>query len=277
MQTVAITRMPLLIILYLLGIFSPNFLHMSSFFGVNLPENLPNEDFKKDIIKKYRKEFSLYCGIYIILFFLVLVYNNSDGVFTTGLILFSIIWIILFNVGQYRTRKYLKNMTKVGKKKTAQASKKQVTTPTYLISPVYFIFPLILILINIFINIGKFSSLPNKIPVFWSILSFNAIYLSKALDIILIHPMIMLFVLLLSLLIYKNLGPSSSNIKLNIILCRLTALWSSIAVIIGTLFNFKSIGILSISANALMISFYIFIILMILSIIYTFFSNRVKK
>lgn len=286
LKIVLLTRLPILLIMYLVGIFYPNFLKMSSFFGVIIPEDLPSYDFEKTVTKKYRRDFSIYCGIYLFFFTIVLINKNTDAIFTRGLLIFSAIWIIIFNVSQKRTKNFIKALSKnksykAENNKTIKSVKKNPSInkiedkPSYLLSPLYFVFPLVISIIMLLLNLTGYEKLPLRLPVFWNLSGQIPILISKGYDIVLIYPIIALTLTIIFLTIYKNINTNNSlsinHKKLSSVYLAYSSIVTSIVIL---LFDLVSIGSLALSGTILMTIFYLMIISIVLFGLYIYIAFK---
>lgn len=286
LKIVLLARLPILLIMYFVGIFYPNFLKMSSFFGVILPEDLPSYDFEKTVMKKYRRDFSIYCGIYLFFFTIVLINKNTDAIFTRGLLIFSAIWIIIFNISQKRTKNFIKALSK-NKSYKAEINKniksvkknsslnKIEDKPSYILSPLYFVFPLIISIIMLILNLIGYEKLPLRLPVFWNLSGQIPILISKGYDIVLIYPIIALTLTIIFLTIYKNINTNNSlsinHKKLSSVYIAYSSIVTSIVIL---LFDLVSIGSLALSGTILMTIFYLMIISIVLYGLYIYIAFK---
>lgn len=279
LKIVMLSRLPLLLIMFFIGLFYPNFLKISSFFGITIPEDLPSYDFKKIIIKRYRRDFSLVCGGFLLLFTIILLNNNTDSIFTKGLIVFAVIWIIVFNISQKRTKDYIKDLTsKTSKSKNNKANYNKISSPNktkskalYLLSPLYFIIPLIISIIMLILNLTRYEKLPLRIPMFWNLSGQFPILITKGYDIVLIYPIIALILIIIFLSLYKNINLNNNvSTKVKKALSIFFAYCSIITSIIILLFDLVSISFIVLAGTILMTMFYAMMISIIIYGLYIY-------
>lgn len=209
--SVLVTRLPFLVIFFLLGLFFPNLLKRDTYFGSIVPEHLKSTDEIKSVEKFYRKTYLLVCGIYTILFIIFMCYKTDTSYYTKGLLLFSLIWIIIYFRTHLRIEKIiessLKSKVKGSKKSTNYNSKYGgtvgISKDKYIANPLWLIVPVLIIIIELILDFNFYNSIPQKIVLIWNFKGKGILTIHKAMDTVLIYPIVQLLIILIMQYFYK--------------------------------------------------------------------------
>ena len=101
-----INFVPIVLIVFFLGIYMPNLTRKEIFFGVRIPEDKRETTEVVGLKKQYIKNYLLICGLFLLAMLILAIYTKSENVFGVGIIIYVFIEIMVYYNTHKKVRKF---------------------------------------------------------------------------------------------------------------------------------------------------------------------------
>lgn len=283
---ILIAVLPLITIMFILGLIYPKISRKEIIFGVKIPLEQLGEVEVKKILKNYYKKYLEICGSYYLIFIITLIIKTNNLVINLGFIIQFCIMIVLYIVSHNEIKK-LKNKNRWNKRKRevviVDTDFRKCKT-RILPSIAWFLIPIIIIIINIIVGFSVFESLPLFIPSFWNVQGEIQGALLKTYKVIFIIPIIQLFITIFMIITFKIIGwskqqlsienPEISREKNRLFRYRwgvFIIVNNIIFVILNTIINFQLLQIVNVNYRILILLNPVITVIFLLEILFMFF------
>lgn len=250
-----------LLILLVVQLLIPNVTRRNIFLGVKIPEDRFKTDEVKKIIKGYRFE-TVIVGVILLIISSVIGYKFANEIlFMTSIFVYIVILFLVYLRWNKKAKKLKKEMAwdKLGTNTViVDTNFSKGIEKEKILSEKWMIIPIVIILINTFLSLYMYPSLPDRIPTHWDLAGNVDGWMNKSIWTALLMPLTQLFIAITMYFVYyvirkskKQINPINPeiSIKKNIKFVRVWGIYllvSTIALeLILTYGNMTTLGIVS--------------------------------
>lgn len=203
-------NIPVILIVFLLGLFLPELSSKDLLFGFRLSHKQRASEEIKNVIKTYRNHYMIICGVYTFLLILVFSFFGKYYILFPGLI----ILVVLMEVVYSRAHRILSNMDSLKGLNNAEGNYIIIGSEKYSKATDYYwlLIPFSIALFTLLGGIGAYESIPIVIPSYLLMGKKSGIWLRKSLTTIYVSVLLQLAIITASYFINKYI----SRIKLNL-------------------------------------------------------------
>ncbi|MGO3751681.1 MAG: DUF1648 domain-containing protein [Peptoniphilaceae bacterium] len=252
----------ILLILMIVQLLIPNITRKNIFLGVKIPEDRFKTDEVKKIIKGYRVE-TIIVGAVLLIVSSVISYKFGNEILFGISILIYIVTLFLVYLRWNKKAKKLKkemNWDKLGTNTVIiDTNFSKGIENEKVFSKKWMVIPLMIILINIFLSIYMYPSLPDKIPINWDFTGNISGWMNKSIWGALLMPLTQLFIATIMYFVYyvirnskKQIEPGNPeiSIKKNIKFVKVWGIYLLVStIILQLIFTYNNMAILGIVEN----------------------------
>lgn len=248
-------------ILLAIQLLIPNVTRRNIFLGVKIPEDRLKTDEIKEIIRGYRTETTI-VGVILLITSSTISYKfMNEMMFTAFIFIYIIMLFLVYLRWNKRAKELKKNMgwDKLGiNTVVVDTNFSKGIENEKILSKKCFLIPIGIILINIFLSLYMYPSLPDKIPSHWDLIGNVDGWMNKSIWTVLLMPFTQLFMGAIMYLTYyfimkskKQLNPNNPelSIKKNIKFVRVWGVYLLVSTIglqlIFTYGNMATLGIVN--------------------------------
>lgn len=203
-------NIPVILIVFLLGLFLPELSSKDLLFGFRLSHKQRASEEIKNVIKTYRNHYMIICGVYTFLLILVFSFLGKYYILFPGLI----ILVVLMEVVYSRAHRILSNMDSLKGLNNAEGNYIIIGNEKYSKATDYYwlLIPFSIALFTLLGGIGAYESIPIVMPSYLLMGKKPGIWLRKSLTTIYVSVLLQLAIITASYFINKYI----SRIKLNL-------------------------------------------------------------
>lgn len=203
-------NVPVILIVFLLGLFLPELSSKDLLFGFRLSHKQRASKEIKNVIKAYRNHYMIICGVYTFLLILVFSFFGKYYILFPGLI----ILVILMEVVYSRVHRILSNMNSLKGLNNAEGNYIIIGNEKYSKATDYYwlLIPFSIALLTLLGGIGAYTSIPIVMPSYLLMGKKSGIWLRKSLTTIYVSVLLQLAIITASYFINRYI----SRIKLDL-------------------------------------------------------------
>ncbi|MCY6959175.1 DUF1648 domain-containing protein [Clostridium brassicae] len=215
-KMIIINYVPVLLILFFLGIYMPNLTRKEIFFGIRIPEDMISTPEIIQFKKQYIKNYLLVCGLLLLVIVGAVIYSKNEIVFVIGIFIYLFVEMMVY----YNTHKKVKEFKsqhnwEEGKREVlvVDTSFRSNKNGKILVSSLWFLVPIAIIIANIIIGYKVYPDLPNKLPLHWNSQGIVDTWVQKSPKVIFMLPVTEVGMLVVMYISYKVIGMSKVQIN----------------------------------------------------------------
>lgn len=209
-----INFVPIVLIVFFLGIYMPNLTRKEIFFGVRIPEDKRETTEVVGLKKQYIKNYLLICGLFLLAMLILAIYTKSENVFGVGIIIYVFIEIMVYYNTHKKVRKFKASQNwEEGKKEVVVIDTNFRNDKKMLISQLWFLIPISIIVINIIVGYKAYPNLPDKVAMQWNSQGVVTKWMLKSYKAIWVMPMTEIFMIAIMYMSYKFIGMAKVQIS----------------------------------------------------------------
>ncbi|WMJ79861.1 DUF1648 domain-containing protein [Clostridium sp. MB40-C1] len=215
-KMIIINYVPVLLILFFLGIYMPNLTRKEIFFGIRIPEDIIDTPEIIRFKRQYIKNYLLICGLLLLVIVGAVIYSKNEIVFVIGIFIYLFVEMMVY----YNTHKKVKDFKskhnwEEGKREVlvVDTSFRSNKNGKILVSSLWFLVPIAIIIANIIIGYKVYPDLPNKLPLHWNSQGIVDTWVQKSHKVIFMLPVTEVGMLVVMYISYKVIGMSKVQIN----------------------------------------------------------------
>ncbi len=258
----------ILLTLLVVQLLIPNVTRKNIFLGVKIPEDKFNTDEVKKIIKGYRIETIIAGGLLLILSLIIGYKSVYEMMFVTFIFIYIAILFLVYLRWNKRAKTLKKDMgwDKLGTNTVVvDTNFSKGMENEKVLSEKWMLIPIGIILINIFLSLYMYPSLPDKIPTHWDLAGNVDGWMNKSIWTALLMPFTQLFMGAIMYLTYyfikkskKQINPNNPEISIrkNIKFVRVWGIYLLVSTIaLELIFTYGNMATLGIVTNMKIFTF----------------------
>lgn len=258
----------MLLTLLAIQLLIPNVTRKNIFLGVKIPEDRFKTDEVKDIIRRYRIETTI-VGIFLLIISSAISYKSmNEMMFVAFIFIYIIVLFLVYLRWNKRAKALKKNMgwDKLGTNTVVvDTNLSKGIESEKILSKKWFLIPIGIILINIFLSLYMYPSIPDKISTHWDLAGNVDGWMNKSIWTALLMPFTQLFMAAIMYLTYyfikkskKQINPNNPELSIekNIKFVRVWGIYLLVSTIaLELIFTYGNMATLGIVSNMKMFTF----------------------